>query len=197
MKIEGTFQGHDPKVSGVSQTGNQWQRIYFEIITNEGEYSKRVAFVAIGRMVDKVMAVPKGALVEVTFSLESRDYIDKNGQKRYGTDASCYGLAVITKQSVQPQYQAQQAPMPPMPPAGYQPEPQQPQHPQPTIAAPPMPINPASSVEQLPPQPQYQAATPAPPAMANSASTQPLPEGTTMNVQGASGAGQYSQEFPY
>jgi len=149
MKIEGTFQGHDPKVSGVSQTGNQWQRIYFEIITNEGEYSKRVAFVAIGRMVDKVMAVPKGALVEVTFSLESRDYIDKNGQKRYGTDASCYGLAVITKQSVQPQYQ------------------------QPNIAAPPMPINPACSVEQLPPQPQYQAAPPAPPAQGTQAQPQP------------------------
>lgn len=168
MKIEGTFQGYDPIVSGVSQTGNPWQRTYFEIITNEGERSKRVAFVAFGNVVDKVRAVQKGTLVEVTFALESRDYVDKNGQKRYGTDASCYGLAVITKQSVQPQ-QAQ-----------------------PAIQAEP------SVVVTQPGQPAPQSApSPANFPGVNSANTQPLPEGTTMNVQGAGGAGQYSQEFPY
>jgi len=140
MKIEGTFQGMDPVISGVSQAGNAWQRTNFEIITNEGERSKRVAFVAFGKVVDQVKAVPKGTLVEVTFSLESRDYVDKNGQKRYATDASCYGLDVITKQRVQPQYQ--QTP----PPSGYAPAPQQPQ------TAPPAP--PAQGT-QAQPQLQY------------------------------------------
>lgn len=110
MKIEGTFQGMDPVTSGISQAGNPWQKTYFEIITSEGERSRRVAFGAFGNMVEQVKVVPKGAHVEVKFTAESRDYIDKNGQKRYGTDLNCYGLAVITRQSLQPQYQPAQTP---------------------------------------------------------------------------------------
>ena len=98
----------DPVQSGVSKAGNSWQKTYFEIITNEGDRSKRVAFCAFGNVVEQVKAVPKGAIVEVKFTAESRDYIDKNGQKRYGTDLTCYGLAVITRQSLQPQYQQPQ-----------------------------------------------------------------------------------------
>ena len=122
----------DPVISGVSQAGNQWQKTYFEIITNEGERSRRVAFGAFGNVVEQVKQVPKGAHVEVRFTAESRDYLDKNGQKRYGTDLNCYGLAVITRQTVQPQYaqpQYQQTPpptaYPPAPPAqGTQAQPQ-------------------------------------------------------------------------
>jgi hypothetical protein len=118
MKIEGTFQGMDPVTSGISQAGNPWQKTYFEIITSEGERSRRVAFGAFGNVVEQVKVVPKGAHVEVKFTAESRDYIDKNGQKRYGTDLNCYGLAVITRQSLQPQYQPAQ---PAIPPTGYAP----------------------------------------------------------------------------
>lgn len=112
MKIEGTFQGMDPVTSGISQAGNPWQKTYFEIITSEGERSRRVAFGAFGNVVEQVKVVPKGAHVEVKFTVESRDYIDKNGQKRYGTDLNCYGLAVITRQSLQPQYQQSQPAQP-------------------------------------------------------------------------------------
>ena len=104
MKIEGTFQGMDPVQTGVSQAGNSWQKSYFEIITNEWERSRRVAFCAFGNTVEQVKAVARGATVEVKFTAESRDYIDKNGQKRYGTDLNCYGLAVITRQPLQAQY---------------------------------------------------------------------------------------------
>lgn len=108
----------DPVQTGVSQAGNSWQKTYFEIITNEWERSRRVAFCAFGNTVEQVKAVARGATVEVKFTAESRDYIDKNGQKRYGTDLQCYGLAVITKQSLQPQYQHVQQPTPP---TGYAP----------------------------------------------------------------------------
>ena len=100
----------DPVQSGVSKAGNSWQKTYFEIITNEGDRSKRVAFCAFGNVVEQVKAVPKGAHVEVKFTAESHDYLDKNNQKKYGTDLNCYGLAVITRQSLQPQYQPPQTP---------------------------------------------------------------------------------------
>ena len=118
MKIEGIFQGMDPVQTGVSKAGNNWQKTYFEIITNEGELSRRVAFCAFGRSVEQVKAVPKGATVEVKFNAESSDYIDKNGRKRYDTELRCYGLAVITRQSMQLQYM-------PQPPYTYAPQPAQ------------------------------------------------------------------------
>ncbi len=102
----------DPVTSGISKAGNPWQKTYFEIITSEGERSRRVAFGAFGNVVEQVKVVPKGAHVEVKFTAESRDYIDKNSQKRYGTDLNCYGLAVITRQSLQPQYQQSQPAQP-------------------------------------------------------------------------------------
>lgn len=124
----------DPIQSGVSQAGNPWQKTYFEIITNEGERSRRVVFVAFGNSVEQVKAVPKGATVEVKFNAESSDYIDKKGRKRYDTELCCYGLAVITRQSMQPQYMpqppyiyapqpAQQYQQPQTPPSGYPPAP--------------------------------------------------------------------------
>ena len=134
MKIEGIFQGMDPVQNGVSKAGNSWQKTYFEIITNEGERSRRVAFCAFGSSVEQVKAVPKGATVEVKFNAESSDYIDKKGRKRYDTELRCYGLAVITRQSMQPQYMpqppytyaqqpAQQYQQPQTPPSGYPPAP--------------------------------------------------------------------------
>ncbi len=134
MKIEGQFQGMDPVQTGVSKAGNNWQKTYFEIITNEGERSRRVAFCAFGNVVEQVKAVPKGATVEVRFSAESTDYLDKNNRKRYDTELRCYGLAVITRQSMQPQYMpqppytyapqpAQQYQQPQTPPSGYPPAP--------------------------------------------------------------------------
>ena len=141
MKIEGLFQGMDPVQTGVSKAGNNWQKTYFEIITNEGERSRRVAFCAFGNVVEQVKAVPKGATVEVRFSAESTDYLDKNNRKRYDTELRCYGLAVITRQSMQPQYM-------PQPPYTYAPQPaQQYQQPQ-------------TSPSGYPPAPHAQATAP-------------------------------------
>lgn len=136
MKIDGTFQGMDPVQSGVSNAGNPWQKTYFEIITNEGERSRMMAFCAFGNVVEQVKAVPKGAHVEVRFTAESHSYNDKNHQKRYGTDLNCYGLAVITRQNLQPQYAQQLPHMPAMTPQQYQ---QQYQQAPPPSAYPPAP----------------------------------------------------------
>ncbi len=158
MKIEGLFQGMDPVQTGVSRAGNNWQKTYFEIITNEGERSRRVAFCAFGSTVEQVKAVPKGANVEVRFSAESTDYVDKNGRKRYDTELRCYGLAVITRQSMQPQYM-------PQPPYTYAPQPaqqyqqpaQQYQQPQtPPSGYPPAP--PAQATAPANPEPQVSSA---------------------------------------
>lgn len=112
----------DPVISGVSKAGNQWQKTYFEIITNEGARARRLVFEAWGDVAEQVKTLPKGANIEVEFSAESRDYLDKNNQKRYSTDLNCYRLAIITKQTLRPQYaqpQYQQTP----PPTAYPPAP--------------------------------------------------------------------------
>jgi len=164
MKIDGTFQGMDPVQSGVSNAGNDWQKTYFEIITNEGERSRMMAFCAFGNVVEQVKAVPKGAHVEVRFTAESHPYNDKNNQKRYGTDLNCYGLAVITRQNLQPQYQAQYQQGQPAQPQYMTGQPAQPQYQQtpPPTAYPPAPpaqgsaapVQPASTT--VPPAGQYQ-----------------------------------------
>ena len=167
MKIEGIFQGMDPVQTGVSKAGNSWQKTYFEIITNEGERLRRVAFCAFGSSVEQVKAVPKGATVEVKFNAESSDYIDKNGRKRYDTELRCYGLAVITRQSMQPQYMpqppytyapqpAQQYPQPQTPPSGYTPAPPAqttaPVHQEPQVSAAPAGPYQAQMTGGLPPK---------------------------------------------
>lgn len=157
----------DPVQTGVSKAGNNWRKTYFEIITNEGERSRRVAFCAFGSTVEQVKAVPRGANVEVRFSAESTDYLDKNNRKRYDTELRCYGLAVITRQSMQPQYMpqppytyapqpAQQYQQPQTPPSGYPPAPPAqgtaaPVQPAPTTA-PQHQQQPAASADELPPK---------------------------------------------
>ncbi len=160
MKIDGTFQGMDPVQSGVSNAGNPWQKTYFEIITNEGERSRMMAFCAFGNVVEQVKVLQKGAHVEVRFTAESHPYNDKNHQKRYGTDLNCLGLSVITRQSVQPQYQAQYQ----------QGQPVQPQY---------LPGQPAQ-LQQTPPPTAY---PPAPPTQETAAPAQPGP--TTAQPSGA------------
>ena len=156
MKIEGQYQGMDPVITGVSKAGNQWQKTYFEIITNEGARARRLVFEAWGDVAEQVKTLPKGANIEVEFSAESRDYLDKNNQKRYSTDLNCYRLAVITKQTLRPQYaqpQYQQTP----PPTAYPPAPPA----QGTAAQPqlryddsvsPFQQQPAASADELPPK---------------------------------------------
>ncbi len=160
MKIEGIFQGMDPVQTGVSKAGNNWQKTYFEIITNEGERSRRVAFCAFGSTVEQVKAVPKGANVEVRFSAESTDYVDKNNRKRYDTELRCYGLAVITRQSMQPQYMPSQPAAPqymPGQPAAPQYQQYQPAQPQtPPSGYPPAP--PARATAPANPEPQVSSA---------------------------------------
>lgn len=159
----------DPVQSGVSNAGNPWQKTYFEIITNEGERSRMMAFCAFGNVVEQVKVLQKGAHVEVRFTAESHPYNDKNHQKRYGTDLNCLGLSVITRQSVQPQYQAQYLPGQPAqlqqtpPPTAYPPAPPiqgtaAPAQPGPTTAQPsgahsyPSAQQPAGSADELPPK---------------------------------------------
>lgn len=151
MKIEGQYQGMDPVITGVSKAGNQWQKTYFEIITNEGARARRLVFEAWGDVAEQVKTLPKGANIEVEFSAESRDYLDKNNQKRYSTDLNCYRLAVITKQTLRPQYAQPQY---------QQGQPAQPQY---------MPGQPAQFQQQTPPPTAY---PPAPPAQGTAAQPQ-------------------------
>lgn len=158
MKIEGTFQGMDPVITGVSKAGNQWQKTYFEIITNEGARARRLVFEAWGDVAEQVKTLPKGANIEVEFSAESRDYRDKNNQKRYSTDLNCYRLAVITKQTLRPQYAQPQC---------QQGQPAQPQY---------MPGQPAQFQQQTPPPTAY---PPAPPPAQTTPASQYQPQATT------------------
>jgi hypothetical protein len=116
MKVEGTYQGCDPIISGVSKQGNQWKKTEFEIITDSGRRASRKVFTAFNTTCDMLAAVPKGARVEVSFDFDSEDYLDKNGQKRYSHEIRCFGISIITAQQPQVQYQQ------PAPPTGQQPQ---------------------------------------------------------------------------
>lgn len=169
MKIEGTFQGHDPIVSGVSKSGNQWRKTEFEIITDDGRRASRKVFTAFNNTCDQVTAIPKGARVEVRFDFDSEEYTDRNGQKRYSHNINCFGVSIITAQQPQVQYQ--------------QPLPQQP------AAQPKLPTGAsaqqvAQNADQLPPQP-----TPAQQQQFNQ-----MPVQGRLDIGGAE---RYSDGYPY
>ena len=177
MKIEGTFQGHDPIVSGESKSGNQWRKTEFEIITDDGRRPSRKVFTAFNNTCDQVTAIPKGARVEVRFDFDSEEYTDRNGQKRYSHNVNCFGVSIITARQPQVQYRTPQQPPQPY----VQPMPSTGQYVPPTGTA-PQPL--AQNADQLPPQP-----TPAQQQQFNQ-----------MPVQGrldVGDAGQYNNEFPY
>jgi len=148
MEITGKLIQKLPVQSGVSSSGNNWSKAEFVIETVE-QYPKKVCANLWGERAKALDQFQLGALITVSFDLESREY---NG--RWYTDVKAWRVDAATPAAaagapVQGYIPPQQ---PAYPPQGYvQPQPMYPQQPQ----------NYAPQQAVYPPQPQGYA--PAPP----------------------------------
>lgn len=88
MKIQGTFIKQLPIQEGVSANG-QWQRSGF-VIQYGDEYTHNLAFSTFGDKVHLTANIQQGQRVEVSFSVESREYNDK-----FYTECKCFAIQVI------------------------------------------------------------------------------------------------------
>ena len=86
MEIQGKMIQILPEQRGESARG-QWVRGSF-VIETDGEYPRKVFFTAFGEdRSNMIKAIPVGTMVNVTFSVESREYPEGSG--RWYTDARC------------------------------------------------------------------------------------------------------------
>lgn len=73
--------------TGVSQSGNTWQRMTLVIDVPVGQYSKKMAFQVMTGNVPAVMAFKEGDKVEVGWDVTSREYTNKEGVRTWFTQA--------------------------------------------------------------------------------------------------------------
>jgi hypothetical protein len=93
LKIKGTIVAIKPIQSGVSKAGKEWQKRDFAIET-EGQYPKLIAFTLFGEKTSYMDKFSTGAVVEVKFNLESREFGDK-----YFTNVNAYSVTGETQQN--------------------------------------------------------------------------------------------------
>jgi single-stranded DNA-binding protein len=135
MEIIATLQQCTPIEHGVSKSGASWKKTNIVAIVNEGDRQSIVAFQAFGDRADTAVAISPGATVRIRFRLDSQEFTDRNGNRRWSTEATCYSIAPMVAQYPQ---QAQvpannNLPAPPQyqqtPPPQYQAQPIYPQTP--------------------------------------------------------------------
>ena len=62
------------------------------------KYPQQVSFEVVNNNISKLDAVNEGDSVEVTFDLRGRSFNDKNGNLRYFTTLSAWGVKVLNQQ---------------------------------------------------------------------------------------------------
>lgn len=102
-----------PTINGVSKGGKEWSKREFVIETDEGQFSKKVAFTLFGDKLSLIDPVGIGATVEVSFNLESRDF---DGKWYHNINA----WKITANEAPQQHYQP--APEQPAPATGAEPE---------------------------------------------------------------------------
>lgn len=101
-----------PVISGVSQkTGNAWRKQEYVGKTLD-QYPKTVLFSLFGDAIDMI-GIQQGLAYDVTIEIESRSFVDRNGNERWSTDVKCVNANPV-ESLMQPQ---QAAPM--ASPSGY------------------------------------------------------------------------------
>lgn len=106
MEVIATLQQCTPIEQGVSRSGTSWKKTNIVAIVNEGDRQSIVAFQAFGDRADTAAAISPGATVRIRFRLDSQEFTDRNGNRRWSTEATCYSIAPMVAQY------PQQAPAP-------------------------------------------------------------------------------------
>lgn len=81
--------------TGVSQSGNTWQRTTLVLDVQVGQYSKKMAFQVTTGNVPGVMAFKEGDKVEVGWDVTSREYTNKDGVRSWFTQAELRSIKAV------------------------------------------------------------------------------------------------------
>jgi len=84
MDIKGKITQILPVASGVSKAGKEWKKREFVIEIIDGAYSKQICFTLFNDKISLIDSFQTGADVNVSFSLESREY---NGRWYHNVNA--------------------------------------------------------------------------------------------------------------
>lgn len=76
MQVKGTLQQILKLETGVSKAGKEWKKQDFVLVTNE-QFPKTVCFTLFGDKISLIEGINTGSEIEVSFSLESRDFNGK------------------------------------------------------------------------------------------------------------------------
>ena len=146
MEIRGRIIQVLPQASGVSKAGNNWRKQEY-IIETFDQYPRKVIFNFFNNSIDQY-PLQIGQDVIVSFDLESRSYVGRDGVERWSTEVRAW-KAIPAEQAAaeggfQPQPAAQQYQQPmgqpqyqqPVAPQFQQPQPAVPQYPVADQAAP-------------------------------------------------------------
>jgi hypothetical protein len=104
---KGTIKQILPAVTGTSN-GKDWKKVDFVIETEPGQYPKTICMTVFGDKTSVLSYLSPGCDVDVSFSVESRQYQDK-----WFTNVTCISLTKVGGQQVQ---------QPPNPPKFEQPQ---------------------------------------------------------------------------
>jgi hypothetical protein len=77
LKIKGRLIAVLPTVTGISKAGKDWTKKDFVIETDEGQFTKKIAFTLFGDKTNAVDSVAVGTELEVSFNIDSREVNDK------------------------------------------------------------------------------------------------------------------------
>lgn len=76
MQVKGKLQQILKLESGVSKAGKEWKKQDFVLVTNE-QFPKTVCFTLFGDKISLLDGIHEGTELDVSFSLESRDFNGK------------------------------------------------------------------------------------------------------------------------
>ena len=77
LKVKGRLVSVLPTVNGVSKAGKEWEKKDFVIQTDEGQFSKKIAFTLFGDKINAIDSISVGAEIEVFFNIDSREFDGK------------------------------------------------------------------------------------------------------------------------
>lgn len=113
--FEGKIESVQEIQEGVSNSGNAWKKVGFLVGETEGQYPKKGGFTIFGtEKVDRFFQYNKvGDVVKVSFNVDTRQYTDKNGVERFGTDLMAWRVETVQGGSAVDAHEAAQAQQPP------------------------------------------------------------------------------------
>lgn len=101
MQVQATLKQITNPQEGVNKQGNPWRKAVI-VADTIGNYSKTIAFIAFNSTLDEVTKLNPGAVIDIEFDLESREY---NG--KWYTDAILRSATLHAQPKPQPKREMQ------------------------------------------------------------------------------------------